>query len=88
MTSAADFEDSIEKLPLTPGPIVPAREQLGELLLQLKQPAEALQQFEATLQQSPGRRNALLGAKTAAELSKNQEKTLLYDAELRKLPQR
>jgi len=88
MTKAADFEDSMEKLPLTPGPIVPAREQLGELLLQMKQPGDALRQFEAVLQQSPGRRNALLGAKTAAQLSKNQEKTDLYDAELRKLPQR
>jgi hypothetical protein len=88
MTSAADFEDSMEKLPLTPGPIVPAREQLGELLLLMKQPGEALQQFEAALQQAPGRRGALLGARTAAELSKNEEKTVLYDAELRKLPQR
>ena len=88
LKAAAEMEDSIEKLPLTPGPIVPAREQLGELLLQLKQPNDALQQFEAALQQSPGRRNALLGAKTAAELSKNQEKSVLYDAELRKLPQR
>jgi tetratricopeptide (TPR) repeat protein len=88
LSAAADLEDSIEKLPLTPGPIVPAREQLGELLLQMRRPDDALQQFEAALQQSPGRRNALLGAKTAAELSKNLEKALLYDAELRKLPQR
>jgi hypothetical protein len=39
----------MEKLPLTPGPIVPAREQLGELLLQMNQPSDALQQFEAAL---------------------------------------
>jgi len=88
MMSAADFEDSMEKLPLTPGPIVPAREQLGALLLQMQQPGDALQQFEESLQQSPGRRNALLGAKTAAELSKNQAKSEFYDAELRKLPER
>jgi tetratricopeptide (TPR) repeat protein len=88
MTEAAELEDSIEKLPLTPGPIVPAREQLGDLLLELKQPDEALKQFEASLQQSPGRRNALLGARTAAELSKNQAKSELYAAELRKLPER
>ena len=88
LTRAADFEDSMEKLPLTPGPIVPAREQLGELLLQINQPSDALQQFEAALQQSPGRRNALLGAKTAAELSKNKQKSELYAAELQKLPQR
>jgi predicted Zn-dependent protease len=63
----------MEKLPLTPGPIVPAREQLGELLLQMNQPSDALQQFQAALQQSPGRRNAVLGAKTAAELSNNKQ---------------
>jgi len=88
MNTAADLEDSIEKLPLTPGPIIPAREQLGDLLLELKQPDEGLRQFEASLQQSPGRRNALLGARTAAELSKNQQKFELYAAELRNLPER
>jgi tetratricopeptide (TPR) repeat protein len=88
MTAAADLEDSIEKLPLTPGPIVPAREQLGDLLLELRQSDEALKQFEASLQQSPGRRSALLGARTAAELSKNQQKSELYAAEIQKLPER
>src|SRR4051794_13348822 len=62
LTTAADMEDSIEKLPLTPGPIVPAREQLGELLLVVGEPADALNQFERALQESPGRRNALQGA--------------------------
>src|SRR5260221_9881964 len=38
LRSAADEEDAVEKLPVTPGPIVPAREQLGELLLGLKHP--------------------------------------------------
>jgi tetratricopeptide (TPR) repeat protein len=88
MTEAAELEDSIEKLPLTPGPIVPAREQLGDLLLELKQPDEALKQFEASLRQSPGRRNALLGARTAAELSQNRQKSELYAAEIQKLPER
>ena len=88
MTEAADLEDSIEKLPLTPGPIVPAREQLGDLLLELKQPDDALQQFEGTLQQSPGRRNALLGARTAAEMSHHQQKFEFYTGELQKLPER
>ena len=88
MLAAAELEDSIEKLPLTPGPIVPAREQLGDLLLELKQPQEALREFETSLQQSPGRRNGLTGAKEAADLSKNHERSELYAAELRKLPQR
>ena len=77
ISGAADIEDSLEKLPLTPGPIVPAREQFGDLLLELKQPDEALKQFEASLQQSPGRRNALLGASKAAKLSKNRQKSAL-----------
>ncbi len=67
MNAAADEEDSFEKLPLTPGPIVPAREQLGELLLQIGKPAEALGAFNAALTLTPGRLGALRG-KTNAEL--------------------
>jgi tetratricopeptide (TPR) repeat protein len=66
LIAAADEEDALEKLPLTPGPIVPAREQLGELLLQLNRPKEALAAFEAALALAPGRRNAIQGASTAS----------------------
>jgi hypothetical protein len=66
LRSAADEEDAIEKLPVTPGPIVPAREQLGELLLRLDRPAEALSAFQAALVLAPGRRGALMGAAAAA----------------------
>jgi tetratricopeptide (TPR) repeat protein len=69
MRQAADDEDAIEKLPVTPGPIVPAREQLGNLLLEQNQPGLALREFEAALTNSPGRRGALQGAVRAAELS-------------------
>jgi tetratricopeptide (TPR) repeat protein len=65
MRSAADQEDSVEKLPVTPGPVVPAREQLGELLLGLNRPHEALIEFRAALKLAPGRRGALLGEKEA-----------------------
>ncbi|KRA84729.1 hypothetical protein [Altererythrobacter sp. Root672] len=68
LTAAADEEDALEKLPLTPGPIVPAREQLGELLLQLNRPQEALSAFNATLTLAPGRRGALQGAAEAERL--------------------
>ncbi|PXA85394.1 hypothetical protein DMC47_37795 [Nostoc sp. 3335mG] len=61
MTAAATEEDALEKLPLTPGPIVPAREQLGELLLQLGKPKEALAAFDSALVLAPGRRGALAG---------------------------
>jgi tetratricopeptide (TPR) repeat protein len=69
MRQAADEEDAIEKLPVTPGPIVPAREQLGNLLLEQDQPGLALREFEATLANAPGRAGALEGAARAAELS-------------------
>jgi hypothetical protein len=67
MRAAADLEDSTEKHPVTPGPVRPARELLGELLLEQGRPAEALPEFEAVLANAPGRRNARLGASLAAE---------------------
>jgi tetratricopeptide (TPR) repeat protein len=69
MLASADDEDSIEKLPVTPGPIVPAREQLGSLLLEQNHPGPALKEFKTALANAPGRRGALQGAAHAAELS-------------------
>jgi hypothetical protein len=68
MRAAADEEDAIEKLPVTPGPIVPAREQLGYLLLEQNRPALALKEFQIALANAPGRRGALQGAARADEL--------------------
>ncbi|MBS1805751.1 MAG: hypothetical protein JST28_20610 [Acidobacteria bacterium] len=59
MRAAADQEDAMEKLPVTPGPIVPAREQLGELLLEQHHPAEAAAEFKTSLVNSPNRKNAV-----------------------------
>lgn len=61
LTAAADEEDALGKLPLTPGPIVPAREQLGELLLVLNKPHDALLAFQSALSSAPGRRGAVRG---------------------------
>lgn len=69
MRRAADEEDAIEKLPVTPGPIVPAREQLGDLLLEQGRPAQAATEFKTALVNAPGRRGALQGAQQAAQLS-------------------
>ena len=69
MRTAADEEDAIEKLPVTPGPIIPAREQLGSLLLEQNHPDLARQEFEKALTNAPGRHGALTGAADAAELS-------------------
>jgi hypothetical protein len=69
MRASADEEDAIEKLPVTPGPIVPAREQLGYLLLEQNHPGLALKEFETALANAPGRHGALQGAARAAGLS-------------------
>lgn len=66
LRGAADDEDGIEKLPVTPGPIVPAREQLGELLLQQGDFEGASTAFKTALVHAPGRRGALEGADQAA----------------------
>jgi tetratricopeptide (TPR) repeat protein len=67
LREAAAEEDAIEKLPVTPGPIVPAREQLGELLLEQGHPELAYQEFEAALVNAPGRRGAMRGAELCKE---------------------
>ena len=82
MRSAADLEDSTEKHPVTPGPIVPAREMLGDLLLELREPAQALKEFEKSLLVSPNRFGGLLGAARAAKLSGDMEKARSYYSKL------
>jgi uncharacterized protein HemY len=67
MRAAADLEDRNEKHIVTPGRIVPARELLGEMLLELKQPRAALTEFEASQQREPNRYRNYLGAARAAE---------------------
>jgi hypothetical protein len=66
MRAAAAEEDALEKLPVTPGPVVPAREQLGDLLLEQDHPDLALKEFQTALIGAPGRRGALRGAAEAA----------------------
>lgn len=78
LRSAADLEDASEKHPVTPGPVVPARELLGEFLIMVDKPAEALTAFESTLQRSPNRFNALYGAARAAQAAGQREKARQY----------
>jgi tetratricopeptide (TPR) repeat protein len=68
LIAAADTEDRMEKLPVTPGPILPAREQLGYLLLQQNRPDLALIAFKTALADAPGRLGALRGAAQATQL--------------------
>jgi tetratricopeptide (TPR) repeat protein len=80
LNSAADLEDGMEKRPVTPGPIVPAREMLAELWLQQKHPDEALTEFESVLRTSPKRFNAVYGAaKSAASIESGA--TALIDSQ-------
>jgi len=78
MRAAAHLDDVTEKHPVTPGAVLPAREQLGELLLELKQPVAALEAFEAALRNTPNRFNALYGAARAAALADNRQKAASY----------
>jgi tetratricopeptide (TPR) repeat protein len=67
MRVAADEEDAVEKLPVTPGAIVPAREQLGDLLLETGDAKAAVKEFNSAFAQAPRRRGTLMGmARVAA----------------------
>jgi len=88
MRAAADLDDATEKNPVTPGPVLPAREQLGELLLDLGRPAEALKEYEASLQRAPRRLAGLYGAAQSAKLAGDAKKTGRYFAELAKITDR
>lgn len=63
---AAQLEDSMEKHPVSPGALLPSREALGELLLELDRPGEALEAFRSSQEVWPGRYRTLLGAARAA----------------------
>ena len=67
LRSSADLEDQSGTHPVTPGQILPAREQLGDLLLELRRPADALAEYERSLKAFPNRLNSHLGAGQAAE---------------------
>ena len=74
MRTAADIEDRNEKHIVTPARIVPARELLGEMLLELKRPAQALKEFEASRLREPERFRGYYGAARAAFQSGNMVK--------------
>jgi hypothetical protein len=82
MRSAAEAEDASEKHPVTPGHVLPAREQLGDLLLEQGQPAEALAAYEASLRTAPGRYNSLRGAQSAAAKAGDTARARRYAGEV------
>jgi tetratricopeptide (TPR) repeat protein len=79
---AADAEDILGKHPVSPGALVPAREQLGDLLLKLERPKEAQREFEAALKIYPGRFRGLHGAAQASNQIGEKEKAHRYYAKL------
>lgn len=74
MKEAATIEDSTDKAAVTPGPIAPAREMLGYMLLENNQPKEALLEFDAVMKKEPNRFLAIWGAAKAAEATKQTVK--------------
>jgi tetratricopeptide (TPR) repeat protein len=88
MGAAAELDDKTDKHPVTPGAILPAREQLGELLLELKQPQQALQEFETSLRSAPNRFNGLYGAARAARLAMDEKTARSYYQKLVTLTRR
>ena len=82
MTIAATMEDNTEKHPVTPGEVIPARELLADMLMEMNKPAEALTAYEENLKTHTNRFNALHGAALAAEKSNNIEKAKMYYRQL------
>jgi hypothetical protein len=78
MAAAAALEDTTEKSAVTPGPLAPAHELLGDMLIEAGRPADALTQYEAGLAKEPNRFRSLYGAAHAAELARNAAKARNY----------
>jgi tetratricopeptide (TPR) repeat protein len=78
LRSAAELEESMDKNAVTPGPVIPAREMLAELLLKENHSGESLVEYESVLKISPNRFNALFGAANAAEASGNARSASQY----------
>jgi len=78
MEEAARLEDSVDKNPVTPGSMLPARELLGEMLLLSGNPEKAIKAFETSLETAPNRFNSLYGAGLAAERKGDRETARSY----------
>ena len=82
MKTAAELEDKTGKSPVTPGEVLPARQLLGDMLMEYNKPTEALAAYEADLINHPNRFNSLYGAALAGEKSGNITKATLYYQQL------
>jgi len=82
MREAADLEDSVDKHPVTPSEVLPARELLGDMLMLHDKPGEALTAYNKTLEISPNRFNSLFGAGKAAKKAGDRQKAVEYFSKL------
>jgi hypothetical protein len=82
LRAAAEAEDLTDKASVTPGPLAPARELLGEMLLDAGRAREALVAFEATMRKEPNRFRGLHGAAKAAAAAGDRDKAARYYREL------
>jgi hypothetical protein len=78
LRDAAKLEDSTDKSAVSPGPLAPAREMLGEMLIALKRPAEALAELEAVMKKEPNRFRTLYDGARAAAMSGDEAKARQY----------
>lgn len=85
MRTAAEAEEASDKSPVTPGNLVTSRQLLGEMLMALNQPEQALAEFERSLQRDPNRFRGIYGAARAAEASGNRAAADAYHAKLQTL---
>ena len=83
--SRSDAEDKTEKSPVTPGPLAPARELYGVMLLDRGMAKDALAAFEATLKKEPNRLGAMIGAAKSAEQAGDTAKARQYYAKVAEL---
>ncbi len=82
MRSAGELEATVEKHPVTPGALLPPYEALGDLLLTLDRPAEALAAYQQSNRTWPQRYNTLEGAARAADASGDNESAALWSRRL------
>ena len=85
MREASVREDATEKSAVSPGPLAPARELLGDMLMELGRPADALQEYRESLTREPNRFRTLLGAMNAAAAAGDRASVSRYSSQLQTL---
>jgi hypothetical protein len=78
MRSAGDLEESTDKHPVTPGAVLPARELMADLLMEIHRPQDALREYQASLKTAPHRFHAVRGAARAMEAASKREIARIY----------